>query len=172
MQGDLRNYRRAHFLTALAVVALLFAVFMQRVTRLSAEAERVAAEQSVVAISTLLTQIVVKHAVRGKLNDLHTFADTNPMRLVETQLGAVPDNYAGEVHGTQLAPAPPGRWYFDVEAAALVYGYISREAQLRLKLKVDFSDSNANGIFDPGTDRVTGLHLQRSMIEGRSFGTT
>lgn len=167
MRAELRNFRRAHFLTALAVAALLFAVFMQRVTQLSAEAERVAAEQSVVTISTLLTQVVVKHAVNGKLNELQAFADTNPMRLVEAQLGAVPDNYAGEVHGTRLAPAPPGKWYFDVDAGALVYGYINREAQLRLKLKLDFSDSNANGVFDPGTDRVTGLHLQRSMIEGR-----
>lgn len=160
-----RNVRRARLLTALAVVMLLFGIFMQRVMHLSAESERVAAEQSVVTINTLLTQVVVKHALRGKLNDLRRFADTNPMSLVETQLGVLPANYAGEVQHAQLAQVPRGTWYFDVQARELVYGYVNRPAQLRLRLAVNFSDSDADDVFDPGTDRVTGLHLKRSTIE-------
>ena len=123
-------------------------------------------------INTLLTQVVVKHAVHGKLNDLQAYADTNPMRLVEAQLGVVPANYAGELARTTTAQVPRGNWFFDVDAGELVYAYINRRAQLRLRLVVNFSDRDANDIFDPGTDRVTGLHLQRSMIEDRSFETT
>jgi hypothetical protein len=60
-----------------------------------------------------------------------------------------------------------GTWFFDLESRELVYRYINRPAQLRLRLAINFSDSDANDIFDPGTDRVTGLHLKRSTIEGR-----
>jgi len=161
------NHKRLQLLTALAVVALLFSVFMDRVTRLSAESERVAADQSVVTMTTLLTQVVVKHAVLGKLNELQVFADTNPMRLVEAQLGVVPANYAGEMHRAQAAQVSRGTWFFDLDSRELVYGYINRPAQLRLRLAVNFSDSDANGSFDPGDDRVTGLHLKRSTVEGR-----
>lgn len=166
-QLERRNYKRFQWLMALAVAALLFGVFMQRVTRLSAESERIAADQSVVAINTLLIQVVVKHAVRGKLNELQVYADTNPMRLVEAQLGVVPANYAGEMHRTQLAQVSRGTWFFDLESRELVYRYINRPGQLRLRLAVNFSDSDANDVFDPGTDRVTGLHLKRSTIEGQ-----
>lgn len=161
------NYRRLRWLTALVLIAILFAVFMQRVTRLTVEAERVAADQYVVSINTLLTQIVVRHAVHGTLNELHSLADTNPMRLVEAQLGAVPANYAGEMRGAHSAHVSRGTWFFDLESRELVYGFISRPAQLRLRLALNFSDSDANDVFDPGTDRVSGLHLKRSTIEGR-----
>ncbi len=164
-----RNYRRWHFLIALAVIGLLFAAFMTRVTRLSAESERVAAEQSVVILNTLLTQVLVKHAVRGKLNELLVYADTNPMRLVEAQHGVVPANYAGEISDAHSASVRRGVWYFDSAARELVYPYISRPAQLRVRLAVVFIDGDGNDVFDPDTDRVTGLHLKRSTIEGRNF---
>jgi len=160
-----RNHKRFQLLAALAVVALLFGVFMQRVTHLSAESERVAADQSVVTMTTLLTQVVVKHAVLGKLNELQVFADTNPMRLVEAQLGVVPANYAGEMHRAQAAQVSHGKWFFDLDSRELVYRYISRPEQLRLRLAVNFSNSDANDILDPGKDRITGLHLKRSTVE-------
>lgn len=162
-----RNYKRMHLLVALTVIALLFGMFLTRVTRLSEESERIAAEQSVVTINTLLTQLVVKHALQGTLNELRVFADTNPMRLVEAQLGVVPANYAGELAGAHSATLRAGRWFYDVDARELVYPYVNRSAQLRVRLAVDFIDTDGDEIFDPDTDRVTGLHLKRSTIEGR-----
>ena len=168
-QLEWRNYRRTHLLIALTVIAFLFGAFLTRVNRLSAESERVAADQSVVTISTLLTQVVVKHALHGTLNELREYADTNPMRLLEAQLGTVPANYVGEVSRASMAQVRPGTWFFDADERELVYPYINRPAQLRLRLAVSFADSDGNDIFDPDTDRVTGLHLKRSTIEGRIF---
>jgi len=168
-QLEWRNYRRTHLLIALAVIAFLFGAFLTRVNHLSAESERVAAEQSAVTINTLLTQVVVKHALNGTLNELRAYADTNPMRLVEAQLGTVPANYVGEISRASMAQVRPGTWFYDADARELVYPYINRAAQLRLRLAISFADSNGDKFFDPDTDRVTGLHLKRSTIEGRIF---
>ena len=158
-----RNARRLQWLVTLALIAVLASALLARMTELSAANEEIATRQTVVLINTLVTQLVVEHAVRGKLNDLGAYADTNPMRLLQRYSGSVPMRYVGEISGARGTALPPGSWAFDTDSRELVYRYVNRNARVRLRLLLAHQDSDSNDAFDPGTDRVTGLYLRRAI---------
>jgi hypothetical protein len=81
-----------------------------------------------------------------------------------------PKNYVGELSGDALNAVPRRKWYFDLQTRRLVY----RKGQPfgspdddqfvdnpEFEVRVAFDDRNDNGRFEPGTDELYGVRLQR-----------
>jgi type II secretory pathway pseudopilin PulG len=159
-----RGFSLLELLVIVVVVSVLFVVAIDRLLALPVEAERVTVQSIAGALRSALYIEVVGAAARGRMAQLETAGGSNPM----LRLSEKPDNYAGEYFGPDPATFPPGTWYFDTQARALVYvvrfpeRFVSGLAgppRLRLAIQPEYEDLDRNGRFDPGRDPVRGLKL-------------
>lgn len=176
-----RNLRRYELAVAIVFMALLIAVFMDRMQALEAQAERAGFD---LFVGTLRERIRIQNVVlragksRGRVIDL---AGGNPIQLFmaggarpdwlgETVPIDPPSGYRGETDRAREGVPAPGEWVFERRRRALTYRVRGRGAfgldrdqsdLIRFALAVDYLDSNGNGYFDPGVDAALGLKLER-----------
>lgn len=91
-------------------------------------------------------------------------ADSPVGKLITAPLG-----YIGAIKGVDPSYIRPGQWYYDLDKQELVYYIVNARffrfhgkgpARVRIRLDLDYSDTNHNGSYDPGIDHPQGLHVK------------
>lgn len=158
-----RGFSLLELVIVIVLVSLLVTIAIDRLVVLKAQAERVAMEQVIGNIRSGLTIRLAELMARGNLNDAARLAGTNPMLLLAVR----PDNYLGELFGSDPAALELGHWYFDSRAGALCYLVESSQyfesalvpPRARFKINLVYEDTNRNGRYDPETDALRGMQL-------------
>jgi len=162
-RGD-NGFSFIELVIVICIIAVLFVAAATRIWGFRVDAERVALETVVGAINSALGIKVAEYIVRNKVAKLAQLEMSNPMG----QLAQIPKNYLGELGEMQAAAAENGNWYFDSASHYLIYRVknaanlktsLPPPARARFVIQLVYDDVNANGIFDPGKDVITGLRL-------------
>lgn len=146
------------------IIALLFAVALDRFLALRAEAERVSMLQVEGAIESALGLELANYIARGDIQGAAKLAGINPMDLLQQP----PPNYLGALDHPDPAKIPDGSWYFDTATRTLVYRVHSAayfhdslgdppRAEYRVELL--YSGKDRSGRYRPGVDEIYGVRL-------------
>jgi prepilin-type N-terminal cleavage/methylation domain-containing protein len=148
----------------IVIISLLMVLAVSRLLALMVDAERAAMETVTGTLRSAIGMKVAESIVKSKVRDLPAFEGGNPMAL----LAETPHNYLGELDGIDPAKLEDGNWYFDQQDRTLVYlvrhkgffsGGLADPPRARFALRLVYSDSNGNGVFNPGVDELQGLRL-------------
>jgi general secretion pathway protein G len=102
---------------AVSVIAVLAAVLLSRLVAVQQEAERVAVQQTVLALRAGLRMKVLELYVADRQNQLTALVGQNPIDW----LAEKPPNYLGEYTAPQIVKLPQSHWFFDRSNAELIY---------------------------------------------------
>jgi len=112
-----RGFTLIELLIVISIVAILFAVGLERLLRYQEMGERAAVEQNVAAMNTALNMKFAAYVVRGRPAAIESEVGKNPIGL----LARSPENYLGELFAPDINSLPRGSWYFDAASHDLVY---------------------------------------------------
>ena len=150
----------------IVIISILVAVALNRLLPYIDEAERVGVLTLESQIKSTLMTSAAKRIAGGKAASISELDGSNPMQLMlETPL-----NYVGELRGYDENAVPRRNWYFDLNTRRLVYrtgrrfGWSDDDESMdnpEFEVRVAFDDRNGNGRFEPGTDELYGIRLQR-----------
>lgn len=163
-QSGHRGFSLFELLVVIVIVSILMVIAISRLLALQVDAERVVMESTAGALRSALGIKVAESIVKHKIAGLPAYEGSNPMNL----LAEVPGNYLGEMEGTDPHALEKGSWYFDKLAKSLVYivdntGYFSGgmddPPRARFRVRLVYTDVDANGVFDNGIDSVEGLQF-------------
>jgi len=147
------------------VVSALIGFALQRIAAVRVHMERTAVEYSVARMREALALEFAERVVDNRLGALPDGPALNPL----AHEGVV-ENYAGTRELPPAARREPGRWYYDTAIDNVVYVPRYPEAiewpedeprLLRWRTVPRWSDTDGDGEFDPGRDRLSGLDLVR-----------
>lgn len=156
----------------IVIISVLLVLAISRLLALMVDAERVTMETVAGTLRSAIGMKVANNIVKLKVSELPAFEGSNPMVL----LAETPRNYLGELDGADPAKLEDGNWYYDKHDKALVYlvhhkGFFSggqaNPPRARFAVRLVYSDSNRNGVFDAGVDEIQGLRL--SAMESYSW---
>jgi prepilin-type N-terminal cleavage/methylation domain-containing protein len=99
------------------LVAIFFAVALDRLLRYQEIAEKTAMEATIGALRSAQALQVAARVMHGGFTALPTLADENPIDW----LAEPPVGYIGALHDPAVAHVPKGSWYFDLKNKELVY---------------------------------------------------
>jgi general secretion pathway protein G len=146
----------------IAIIAVLMAIAVSKYLALAVEAERVMMESVLSTLRVAVNMKMAEDIVEGRINDVRLLENSNPMdRLQQT-----PNNYAGELDGTETAGVPSGTWYFDRAEHTLVYrvhnvNYFQTVLEglprARFRVRVLFQDRDGDRVFDGTKDKLEGV---------------
>lgn len=148
-----RGFSLIELLAVLVVIAVLAAVFLDRILWYQERAEKVSMEATVGVLRGALHLQAVRRLVAPGAPELRPLADENPMTWLATR----PENYVGPRTAEAAGNVPVGHWYFDVSDRSLVYrlrhhryfdASASGPAEVRFRTVVDY------GAVDAGTVAV------------------
>lgn len=161
-----RGFSVLELVVVIVIIGILLAVAINRLLPYIDEAERVGVLTLESQIRSTLVTSAAKRIAGGKAASISELDGSNPMRLMlET-----PENYLGELRGQAGDSVPRRNWYFDLNTKRLVYrigrrfGWSADGESMHdpeFKVRVAFDDRNGNGRFEPGTDELYGVRLQR-----------
>ena len=128
---------------AAAVSGILIMVFLSRVAFYRNEAERLAFEQTVLALRTETSMQGYATVIANRPAQLGTLAGQNPMNW----LAQKPPNYLGEFYSPDPKKLASGNWFFDRSDGLLVYllnesNTFDAEGSELLKFKVSLSQGS------------------------------
>ncbi len=148
----------------IVIISILMVVAISRLLALQVDAERVVMESVVGAIRSGLGIKVAQTIVKQNVNSLPGYENSNPINL----LAEVPVNYLGEFEGPDPDALEKGSWYFDRSSRMLVYivdntayfsGGTADPPRARFKIRLVYTDTDGNGVYDSGIDAIEGLRL-------------
>lgn len=148
----------------IVIISILMVIAISRLIALQVDAERVVMESVVGSLRSGLGIKVAEAIVKQKIHTLPAYESSNPMDL----LAEVPRNYLGEVEGVDSFTLEKGNWYFDLSARMLIYvvdntayfsGGMADPPRAGFKIRLVYTDANANGAYDSGVDAIEGLRL-------------
>ncbi len=99
------------------VIAVLLAVYLDRLRAYQERAEKSAMEQVASAVASALYLRVSAYIVRGRMAELPQLMQQNPMDW----LAEKPASYIGVYYGAPDGESAAGAWYFDAVEKSLVY---------------------------------------------------
>jgi len=146
------------------IIGLLLTVAVDKLLILKVEAERTAMETILGNLRSAMNLQVADHITRNKVGELAKIQDSNPMDWLSVR----PDGYIGVLDEPDPADVEPYKWYFDSYNKELVYKvgnadyFESKPKSLKLarfKLKLDYTDADSNGGYNPRIDEIHGLTL-------------
>lgn len=168
-----RELSRLESILALVIILVIIYVVMGRVEALFASVEKAQLTSTVSRLNSSLRIEVAARLMRGDQRTLAELAGANPMALGPTRTQADGENtkgqYIGEFASPDPASMPAGKWYFDTDQRYLIYRVKAAEffetslgsvERARFEVKLEFFDKNANGSFDVGEDRFSGVSLK------------
>ena len=127
-----------------SVIAVLAAVLLGRLEVVQQEAERVAVQQTLLALRAGLRMQVLELYASDRQNQLPALAGQNPIDW----LAEKPANYLGAFSAPEMEKLPLGHWFFDRSNAELVYmlnrgnSFGARHSEL-LRFKVSLRQASA-----------------------------
>lgn len=160
-----RGFSLLELVVVIVIIGILLAVALNRLLPYIDEAERVGVVTLESQIKSTLMTAAAKRIAGGRAASISELDGSNPMRLMLE----APENYVGELRGDELSSVPRRNWYFDLQTRRLVYRVGRRfgwsDDQFmdnpEFEVRVAFDDRNGNGRFEPGTDELYGIRLQR-----------
>ena len=150
----------------IVIISVLVAIALSRLLPYIDEAERVAVLTVESQIKSTLMTSAAKRIAGGRAASISELNRSNPMQLMLE----APKNYVGELRGSDGGSVSRRNWYFDLETRRLVYrpgrpfGWSDGAESIdnpEFEVRVAFDDRNGNGQFEPGTDELFGVRLQR-----------
>ena len=112
-----RGFSLFELALVVAIIGVLAAALLSRVTMYQEEAERVAMENVVGVLRSALGMKAGQMVAQGRAAEVSKLLTINPMDL----LAQKPANYLGEVSTPQKEKISRGNWYFDRKKLLLVY---------------------------------------------------
>ena len=142
-----RGFTLFELAVAVSIIAVLTVVLLGRLEVVQQEAERVAVQQTVLALRAGLRMQVLELYASDRQNQLPALAGQNPIDwLVEK-----PANYLGAYSAPQLEKFPQSHWFFDRSNAELIYilnrgnSFGARYSEL-LRFKVSLRQASATRV--------------------------
>jgi hypothetical protein len=181
MWSPTANRSRLQLGLIVAAAAVLVVVLLDRAERLAAEAERMSVEMQIEALNRLATLRYATLLARGGPQRLTELEGANPMlwdALVspEPLAGGAgeattgPVGYVGERSVASEGDLERGSWAYDAGRGLLLYRYRfapedpvgdDSSALVAYRAQLIFDDSDADGQFDAGEERVAGAKVAR-----------
>lgn len=119
------------FTIAVAVVAVLLTMLLQRLWYYQGEAEQAAVQTVVANVRTALDFEVAQGKLPGRTLNLTILTEQNPLSLLKNK----PSNYAGELFHPSDSDIGEGNWCFDRGEKSLVYLLNKRNSFLNAETK-------------------------------------
>ena len=146
---------------AVAVITLVAVVAFHQFYKLLVDVERSRLELDLTTFQSVLSLQVADYYAKGRLADLETLVDSNPIDL----LAEKPENYLGVIREGDLNHAKKGSWFYDDRSHVLVYlvknsfyfeTLLDSPTQIRFRVEPVYSDTSLK----QGRRYLTGLVLQ------------
>ena len=138
-----RGFTLFELAAAVSVIAVLAVVLLGRLEVVQQEAERVAVQQTLLALRAGLRMQVLELYASDRQNQLPALAGQNPIDwLVEK-----PANYLGAYSAPEMEKLPQSHWFFDRSNAELIYilnrgnSFAARHSEL-LRFKVSLRQAS------------------------------
>ncbi len=112
-----RGFSLFELALVVAIIGILAAALLSRVTMYQEQAERVAMENVVGVLRSALSMKAAQLVAQGRPGDVSKLLTVNPMDL----LAQKPANYVGEAMTPQKEKISRGNWYFNRKELLLVY---------------------------------------------------
>lgn len=157
-----RGFSLLELVVVVAIIAVLMAIAVSKYLALAVEAERVMMESVLSTLRVAVNMKMAEYIVEGRINDVRLLENSNPM----SRLSQTPNNYAGELEGTEAAGVQGGTWYFDRAEHTLVYrahnvNYfqtaLEGPARARFRVRLLFEDRDGDRVFKAPTDKLEGV---------------
>lgn len=171
---------------ALLLVSFFIGIFSRHVLVMFARAERNFVDATIININSALDVRLALAVLDRDYESLAQLVTGNPMEFLQAApatapansnetvrlLGAAaftaPRNYMGIIESAARALVPAGVWYFDRGSEQLVYRVRNDEMfvsdneypEIRLRLRLAFTDADDNKRFDPSIDRIHQARLE------------
>ena len=142
-----RGFTLFELAVTVAIIGILAAALLSRVTLYHEQAERVAMENVVGVLRSALGMKAAQLLAQGRAHDMSKLLTINPMDL----LAQKPANYLGEVDTPHIGKISPGNWYFNRKQLLLVYisrtgatfqGSNSQQFEYKIELIRDLDGAN------------------------------
>jgi hypothetical protein len=181
MWSPTANRSRLQLGLIVIAAAVLVLVVLERAERLAAEAERMSVEMQIEALNRLATLRYATLLARGGPQSLSQLEGANPMLwdvLVSPnplaggagEATTGPVGYVGERSVASEADLERGSWAYDPGRGLLLYRYRfapedpdgdELPALVAYRAQLIFDDTDADGHFDAGEERVAGARVAR-----------
>jgi prepilin-type N-terminal cleavage/methylation domain-containing protein len=112
-----RGFTLVELIVVVCLVAILFGLALDRLTRYQELAERTAMEQNLAAINVALTMKFAALVVAGRGAAIEKEVGANPVDL----LVRAPENYLGALYAPGTDSLPRQSWHYDRQSGDLVY---------------------------------------------------
>ena len=112
-----RGFTLVELIVMVCLVAILFGLALDRLTRYQELGERTAMEQNLAAINVALTMKFAALVVAGRGAAIEKEVGANPVDL----LARAPENYLGALYAPGTDSLPRQSWYYDRQSGDLVY---------------------------------------------------
>ena len=135
-----RGFTLFELAVAVSVIAVLTVVLLGRLEVVQQEAERVAVQQTLLALRAGLRMQVLELYASDRQNQLPALAGQNPVDWLLEK----PSNYLGTYTAPAIEKLPQSHWFFDQSNAELIYilnrgnifgGYRSELLQFKVSLQ-------------------------------------
>ena len=142
-----RGFTLFELAVAVSVIAVLAVVLLGRLEVVQQEAERVAVQQTLLALRAGLRMQVLELYASDRQNQLPALAGQNPIDW----LAEKPANYLGAYMSPEMEKLPQSHWFFDRSNAELVYmlnrgnSFAVRHSEL-LRFKVSLLQASATRV--------------------------
>ena len=130
-----------------SLIAVLAAVLLGRLEVVQQEAERVAVQQTLLALRAGLRMQVLELYASDRQNQVPALAGQNPIDW----LAEKPANYLGAYMAPEMEKLPPSHWFFNRSNAELIYilnrsnSFATRHSEL-LRFKVSLRQASATRV--------------------------
>ncbi|WP_454775384.1 prepilin-type N-terminal cleavage/methylation domain-containing protein [Janthinobacterium tructae] len=130
-----------------SLIAVLAAVLLGRLEVVQQDAERVAVQQTLLALRAGLRMQVLELYASDRQNQVPALAGQNPIDW----LAEKPANYLGAYMAPEMEKLPPSHWFFNRSNAELIYilnrsnSFATRHSEL-LRFKVSLRQASATRV--------------------------
>ena len=142
-----RGFTLFELAVAVSVIAVLAVVLLGRLEVVQQEAERVAVQQTLLALRAGLRMQVLELYASDRQNQVPALAGQNPIDW----LAEKPANYLGAYMAPEMEKLPPSHWFFNRSNAELIYilnrsnSFATRHSEL-LRFKVSLRQASATRV--------------------------